>query len=81
LAISDFYLFGLVKQKVSVRTLDSEENVLETITEILSEQPKDEAKNAFANWKEDASESQTTMESANARSQTPSYFDIVSPDP
>jgi hypothetical protein len=32
--------------------LDSEEDVLETIFEILSELPKDDVKSAFEDWKE-----------------------------
>jgi hypothetical protein len=41
-----------MKQQLSGRTLDNEENVLETITEILSGLPKDEVKRAFVHWKE-----------------------------
>jgi hypothetical protein len=52
LAIADFDVFGRLKQQLSGRTLDSEENVLETITEILSELPKDQMKSAFVHWKE-----------------------------
>jgi hypothetical protein len=44
LAIAGFYLFGRLKRQLSGRTLDSEDNVLETITETLSELPKDEIK-------------------------------------
>jgi hypothetical protein len=40
LAIADFCLFGRPQQPLSGRTLDSEENMLETITKILSEPPK-----------------------------------------
>jgi hypothetical protein len=47
-AITHFYLFGRLKQPFSEKTLDSEKNVFETITEILSELPKDELKSAFA---------------------------------
>jgi hemoglobin-like flavoprotein len=39
-------------QQLSGRTLDNEEDVLETITEVLSESPKDEVKSAFVHWKE-----------------------------
>jgi hypothetical protein len=39
LAIADFDLFDRLKQQLSGRTLDSEENVLKTVTEILSERP------------------------------------------
>jgi hypothetical protein len=35
LAIADLYMFGRLKQQLSGRTLDSEQNVLETVTEIL----------------------------------------------
>jgi hypothetical protein len=52
LAIADFYLFGRLKQQLSERTLDSEEKVFETITEILRELPKDEMKNVLVHWKE-----------------------------
>jgi hypothetical protein len=52
LAITDFYLFEKLKRQVSGRTLDIEHNVLETVTEILNEFPKDEVKNAFLHWKE-----------------------------
>jgi hypothetical protein len=51
LAIADFYLFGQLKQQLSRRTLNPEENVLETMTKILSELPKDEVKSAFLHWK------------------------------
>jgi hypothetical protein len=47
LAFADFYLFDRLKQQLSGTTLDGEENVFETITEILSELPKDEMKSAF----------------------------------
>jgi transposase len=39
LATADIYLFDWLKQRLSGRTLDSEENVLEMITEILNELP------------------------------------------
>jgi hypothetical protein len=52
LAIADFRLFNSSKQQLSGRSLDSEENVLEKIIEILGELPKDEVKNAFVYWKE-----------------------------
>jgi hypothetical protein len=52
LAIQDFCLFGRLKQQPSKRILNSEENVVETITEILRELRKDEAKSAFVPWKE-----------------------------
>jgi hypothetical protein len=48
----DFHLFGRLKQQLSGRTLDNEENVLDTITEILSELPKDDVKRAFVHRKE-----------------------------
>jgi hypothetical protein len=35
LAIVDFCLFGRLKRQLSGRTLDNEQNVLETITEVL----------------------------------------------
>jgi 4-alpha-glucanotransferase len=52
LAIAAFYLFGRLKEQLSGRTLDTEEDVLETITEILSELPKNKVRNAFLLWKE-----------------------------
>jgi hypothetical protein len=52
LAIADFYLFGRLKQQFSGRTLDNEENVLETITKILNEPPQEEVKSVFVHWKE-----------------------------
>jgi hypothetical protein len=64
LAIADFYLLGWLKQQPSGRTLDSGENVLEVVAEILSELPKDEVKSLFMHWNKDASGSQTTMESS-----------------
>jgi hypothetical protein len=51
MGIADFYLFGPSKQQLSGRTMHSEKNVLETVSEILSELPKDEVKNAFEHWK------------------------------
>jgi hypothetical protein len=52
LAIAGFYLFGRLKRQLSGRILDNEENLLETITETLSELPKDEVQSAFVHWKE-----------------------------
>jgi hypothetical protein len=52
LAIADFYLFSWLKQQLSGGTLDNESNVLERITEILSELRQNEVKRAFAHWKE-----------------------------
>jgi hypothetical protein len=52
LTIADFYLFGRLKQQLFGRTLDSDENVLETITAILSERPKNETKKASVQRKE-----------------------------
>jgi hypothetical protein len=49
--IAEFYLFGRLKQQFSGRTLECEKNLLETITEILSELPKDEVKSVFVHWK------------------------------
>jgi hypothetical protein len=77
LAITDFFLFGQLKQQLSGRILDSEENVLKTMTEIMSELPKDETKVRWCIGEKDASGSQTTMESSIRISETPSYFDIV----
>jgi hypothetical protein len=51
LAIADFYLLGRFRQQFSVKTLDNEEDVLETITEILSELSKKEMKRVFVHWK------------------------------
>jgi hypothetical protein len=64
LAIADFSLFGRLKQQLSGRTLEIEENVLETITEILGELPKIEVKVRLCTGKKDASGWQTTMESS-----------------
>jgi hypothetical protein len=50
-ATADNYLFGPLKQQLSRKTLDSEQNALETATEILSGLPKDELKNVFLHWK------------------------------
>jgi hypothetical protein len=52
LAIADFYLPGRSKQQLSGRTLDSEQNVLETVSEVLSGQPKEEVESAFLHRKE-----------------------------
>jgi hypothetical protein len=52
LAIADFYLFGRLKQQLSGGTLDSERNVLETVTEALRVLPKDVVKSAFLHSKE-----------------------------
>jgi hypothetical protein len=52
LAIADFYLFGRLKQELFGRALDNEENVFDTITEILSELPKYQVKSVFVHWKE-----------------------------
>jgi hypothetical protein len=48
LAIAGFYLFGRLKQQLSGRTLDTEKNLLETITDNLRELPNDEVKRPFA---------------------------------
>jgi hypothetical protein len=76
-AVADFCLFGRPKQQLSEKTLDDEENVLETVTEILSELPKGEAKSAFVQWKKDNSGWQTIVKSSIRISEMPSYFDIV----
>jgi hypothetical protein len=52
LGMGDFSLFGPLTHQLSGRILDSEENMLETITEILGEPPKDEVISAFVHWKE-----------------------------
>jgi histone-lysine N-methyltransferase SETMAR len=52
LAIADVHLFGRFEQQLSGTTLNSEENVLETVTEIRSELPNSEVKSAFRHWKE-----------------------------
>jgi hypothetical protein len=46
-AIADFYVFGWLKQQFFGRTLDNEQILPETVTEILSELPKDEVKSVF----------------------------------
>jgi hypothetical protein len=52
LAIADLYLFGRLRKQLSRKTLDIEENVLKTITEILREAPSDEVKRALVHWRE-----------------------------
>jgi hypothetical protein len=52
LAFADFYLFGQLKQQLIGRTLDHEQKVLETFTEVLSGPPKDEMKSVFLHWKQ-----------------------------
>jgi hypothetical protein len=52
LASTDFILFGRSDWQLSGRTLDSERRMLETVTDILNEFPKDETKSAFLYWKE-----------------------------
>jgi hypothetical protein len=81
LAIANFRLCGRLKQQLSGRTLGSEANMLETITEILTELPKDEMKRHSCIGQKDASGPQAIMEISIRISQTPSYFDIVSLDP
>jgi hypothetical protein len=81
LAIANFYLFGRLKQQLSGRILDSEENVLEMITEILSELPKDKVKRVFVHWKERCQWVADHVGSSIRISETPSCFDIVSLDP
>jgi hypothetical protein len=51
-AIVESYLFGRLKQQLSGRTVDSEQNGLERVTDALSELPLDDMKNAFLHWKE-----------------------------
>jgi hypothetical protein len=55
LAIADFYLLGPLNQQLSGRTLDGEQNVLETVTETLSESHPVELENVFLHWKENVS--------------------------
>jgi hypothetical protein len=81
LAIADFHPFGWLKQRLSGRTLDNEENLPETITEILSELPKHEVKMRWRTGKKDTTGLQTTLESSIRISLTPNCFDIVSLDP
>jgi hypothetical protein len=77
--IADFYLLGQLKQ-LSGRTSDTEQNVLETVTEILNESPKGEVKSAFCFGRTDVNESQTRMECSILVSEMPRYFDAVSFD-
>jgi hypothetical protein len=63
-AIADFYLFGPLTQQLSGRTLGGEENVIEMITEILNELPKDRAKVHLCIGKKNASASQPIMKSS-----------------
>jgi hypothetical protein len=51
-AIADFYLFVRLKRQLLQSTLDSEENLLETVTEIRSELPNDKVKSSFVHLKE-----------------------------
>jgi hypothetical protein len=51
LAIADFDMFGHLKQELSGRTLEGEQNVLETVTEILNGLPKDEVRDALLHWR------------------------------
>jgi hypothetical protein len=52
LAVADFCPFAWLKQQLSGRALDSEQNVHERATEVLSGRPNDEVKNALLHWKE-----------------------------
>jgi hypothetical protein len=51
LIIADFDLFRWSKQQLSGRIVDSQQNLLETVTEILNELPKNEVKLYFLHWK------------------------------
>jgi hypothetical protein len=64
LAIADFYLFGRFKQQLSGRTLDNEENMPETIIEMLNTLPKDKVKICSCIGKKDASGLQIAMGSS-----------------
>jgi hypothetical protein len=64
LAIPDFYLFGRLNEQLTESALDSEENVLEMITETLSKLSKNEVKSALMHWKERCQWSQIPMESS-----------------
>jgi hypothetical protein len=77
--ITSFYLFGQLKQ-LSRRTPDSEQNVLDTVAEILNELPKGEVKIAFCFGRTGVNESQTIMECSVLVGQMPRYFDAVSFD-
>jgi hypothetical protein len=52
LAIADLCSLGWSKQRLAGRTLDSGQNVLETVTDVLSGLPKDDVNSAFLDWKE-----------------------------
>jgi hypothetical protein len=52
LAIADLYSLRWLKQQLAGRTLDNGQNVLETVTDVLSGLPKDEVNSARLDWKE-----------------------------
>jgi hypothetical protein len=45
-------LFWRLKQKLFGTALNSEQNVLEMVTKVLSELPQNEVKSTFFHWKE-----------------------------
>lgn len=51
LAPSDFYLFGMIKQKLKGRKFDSENELFNAIVEILKCVSKEELISVFKNWK------------------------------
>jgi hypothetical protein len=73
-AITDFYLFEWMKDQLSGRILDREQNLGEMITEILLLLSKDEVKNAF----QDVGEWWTRMESSVFAMGMPRSLNIVS---
>ena len=50
IAISDFYLFGYVKDQLKGKTFESADSLLDEVTEILSKIPQDTLKHAFLEW-------------------------------
>jgi hypothetical protein len=62
--MTDFHLFGRLQQQLSGRTLDSEQNVAETVTEILNALPKNKMKSAFYIERKDVRGSQTIVKTS-----------------
>jgi hypothetical protein len=77
-AIADFYLFGRFKQQFTRRALDSEQNVFETVAEVLSGQRKMKEKVDFGIRMKSANGWQTTAQSSIRIIEMPSDFRIVS---
>jgi hypothetical protein len=80
LAMSNFYLFGRLKRQLYGRTMDSEPNLLETVTQILNESSKNERKNVFLHRKKDIIRSPTMMDNFSLVIEMLRCFDIISVD-